>query len=186
MRWVCMCVRVCVGSLTDFRLWMGLNNSKQTDNNSLHPRTNSHTHTHICTYLQLCFRGFYVNICASGGLPSKSMSVNCCGLRRIIIFAIVRQWLTNVHPHYNTHKHTHTRMHMYEFALKRSRRASRRATPPPSHAPISKSSLRFVSLCCICRALHMLRDYVMARHLISNRRRIITKSAQQKHQRLEM
>lgn len=31
----------------------------------------------------------------------------------------------------------------------------------------------------IRRALHMLRDYVMARHLISSRRRIITKSAQQ-------
>lgn len=137
-----------MGSLTDFRLWMGLNNSKQTDNNSLHPRTN--THTHICTYLQLCFGGFYVNICASGWLPSKSMSVNCCGLRRIIIFAIVRQWLTNVQPHYNTHKHTHTRMHMYEFALKHSRRAS---SLPCTHIQIiSAVSLSLSYLPCSAHA----------------------------------
>lgn len=181
-----VCVYMCVGCLTDFRLWMGLNNSKQTDNNSLHPRT--YIHTHICTYLQLCFRGFNVNICASGWLPSKSMSVNCCGLWRIIIFAIVRQWLTNVQTHLHTQKHTCTHAHV--FALKRSRRASRHNKHPlvlllllpPMHPYLN----HLCALFRICRALHMLRDYVMARHLISNRRRITTKSAQQKHQRLEM
>lgn len=117
-----MCVCVCVGSSADFRLWMGLNNSKQTDNNSLHPRTKTHTHT----YMQL-FTAMFVRILASTFARLAGCLQNLCrlivvGCGELLFLPLWDSDLQMYQTHSNTRKHTYT--YAPVFALKRSRRAS--------------------------------------------------------------